>query len=1210
MRISEALQRRRLLLDGAMGTMVQERGLGETDFRGSVCPDCGIQMKGNNDILVLTRPDVVGDIHYAYLEAGADIITTDTFSAQRVSQHEYMLEAKVADINRAAVRIARDAVRRFETAHPETAGTHYILGDVGPTSRMLSMSDDVTDPAARSITFDELCNAYAEQMTALMEEGVDGILIETSFDTLNVKAAIAAYERTKEKLATQRAAGCDTELIISMTISDASGRILSGQTIEAFVETVMYARPLAVGLNCGMGAGAMVPYLRRMREAAAGRCYISCHPNAGLPNQMGQYDDTPEDMERQMTPFVEEGLADIIGGCCGTTPMHTSRMRALCDKHSGTYRGNKDRLAEKTEPETLTLTGLEAFGYGSGDFVVVGERCNVAGSRKFLRLISEKKYDEALDIARIQVEHGAMVVDVNMDDGLLDTKAEMTAFLNMLMSDPSVCRVPVMIDSSVFDVVEAGLKCCQGKCIVNSISLKQGEEAFISNALRVKRLGAAVIVMLFDEEGQATDYNRRIDIAQRAYRLLTEKAGIQPSDIIFDPNILTVATGMEEHRNYARHFIEATAWIRQNLPGARVSGGLSNLSFAFRGNNEIREAMHAVFLHHAREAGMGMAIMNPMTAVEYDSIPDNVRDAIRAVILNESDDATERLIAIAADMAKRKEAEKAAEKGNAGQHTATNTGNDTAQTEEDDTPEAHLVKALMQGSAASVEKDLNILIGRGMTPLEIIGGPLMEGMNRVGKLFGEGKMFLPQVVKTARTMKKAVDIVMPQPGDNAGTAEKGPAPDDAAKAGTVVMATVKGDVHDIGKNIVGVVMACNGFRIIDLGVMVTADRIVEECVRSKADIVCLSGLITPSLDEMCHVAEAMQKAGLTIPLMVGGATTSEIHTAVKIAPLYAGGVFHMRDASQNPVTAMRLADPATREETLLANRSRQQRIRMAQQRKEQRMKIHRATGSALGEPSPLQRRFACDWQGYTPALPPFEGCSRTRRIPLKDIAGHIDWMYFYWAWRVKEDSDEGRMLRADAEQRIERMAADTRYDMLAVQTFLPARGTEDSITTPMTVIHTPRQAERDANGHRREQCLALCDFVSPLGNDFVGAFAATVAPAFVEDLEQLKQAAKDDYECLLMQTIGDRLAEATAEFLGKELADGYTSETDGTTQKWGGIRPAIGYPSLPEQKAIFSLKPILDFDAVGISLTENGAMYPQASVAGLYISHPDARYFG
>ena len=1205
MRISEALQRRRLLLDGAMGTMVQERGLREEDFRGALCQGCGIQMKGNNDILTLTRPDVVGDIHYAYLEAGADIITTDTFSAQRISQREYMLEAKVADINRAAARIARDAISRFEAEHPATAGTHYILGDVGPTSRMLSMSDDVTDPAARSITFDELCDAYTEQIKVLIEEGVDGILLETAFDTLNVKAAIAAYETAKAEVCTEG----DIPLFVSMTISDASGRILSGQTIEAFVETVMYAKPLAIGLNCGMGAQAMVPYLRRMQKAVGGRCHISCHPNAGLPNQMGQYDDTPDDMAQQMQPFVEENLADIIGGCCGTTPAHIQRMRELCDSADAAYDGCLDsRKSPHDSGDMLTLTGLEAFRYSSDDFIAVGERCNVAGSRKFLRLINEKKYDEALDIARSQVEHGAMVVDVNMDDGLLDTQAEMTTFLNMLMSDPSVCRVPVMIDSSVFDAVEAGLKCCQGKCIVNSISLKQGEEAFIRNAKRVRRLGAAVIVMLFDEEGQATDYTRRIEIAARAYRLLTEKAGMEPCDIIFDPNILTVATGMDEHRNYARHFIEATAWIRQNLPGTRISGGLSNLSFAFRGNNSIREAMHSVFLHHARKAGMGMAIMNPMTAVRYEDIPDDVRQAIKAVIMNESDDATERLIAIAAEIARQKEAEKAAAQGKNKQHTETTQDNSTAQQEEGDMPEARLVKALMQGTATGIDDDLHTLMNRGMTPLEIIGGPLMEGMNRVGKLFGEGKMFLPQVVKTARTMKKAVDIVMPPAEANA--KGEGPTPDNAAKAGTVVMATVKGDVHDIGKNIVGVVMACNGFRIIDLGVMVPAGRIVEECVRIKADIVCLSGLITPSLDEMCHVAEAMQKAGLTTPLMVGGATTSEIHTAVKIAPLYAGGVFHMRDASQNPVTAMRLMDSTTREETLLANRSRQQRIRMAQQQKEQRMKIHHATSSALGEPSALQRRFSCNWESFSPALPPFVGCNKVRRICLKDIIPHIDWLYFYWAWRVKEDSDEGRLLRADAEERIERMTRDSRYDMLAVQTFLPARGTEDSITTSQTVIPTPRQAARDANGHRREQCLALCDFVSPLSNDYVGAFAATVPPAFVEELEQLKEAAKDDYECLLMQTIGDRLAEATSEFLGKELADGYTSEADGTTQKWGGIRPAIGYPSLPEQKAIFNLQPILDFNAIGISLTENGAMYPQASVAGLYISHPDARYFG
>ena len=1180
MTIREALRRRRLLIDGAMGTMVQEYALSEEDFRGERFASWTIQLKGNNDVLALTRPDIVHAIHTAYLDAGADIITTDTFSSQRISQKEYMLEEYASEMNREAVRIARQAISDYEARRPSTLGTHFVLGDVGPTSRMLSMSDDVSDPAARSMTFDTLCKAYEEQIAALAMAGADGIMVETAFDTLNVKAAVAAYQTVCER---ESKTGEDFPLLLSMTVSDASGRILSGQTIEAFVTSVIYASPLSIGMNCGLGAEAMEPYLRRMRHAVAGRCYLSCHPNAGLPNQLGRYDDTPEDMARQMERIVGEGLADIIGGCCGTTPEHIRRLRELCDRMPA----SQDLPQENVEDSgVMAISGLEAFTYGKNDFLVVGERCNVAGSRKFLRLINEKKYDEALDIARTQVEHGAMVVDVNMDDGLLDAAGEMTTFLNMLMSDPSVCRVPVMIDSSRFDVIEAGLKCCQGKCIVNSISLKQGEETFISHARTVKRYGAAVVVMLFDEEGQATDYERRIAIAERAYRLLTAKVGMKPEDIIFDPNVLTVATGIEEHRAYALDFIRATEWITEHLPGVRVSGGLSNLSFAFRGNNRLRETMHSVFLHHAMAKGMNMAIMNPMTAIEYEDITKELRDAVKAVILNESADAAERLTLMAAELIEKKEDKTSpAATGGVKKEPATTT--------------ERIVAALVNGNATTLESDLAEMTAAGMTPLEVISGPLMEGMNTVGRLFGEGRMFLPQVVKTARTMKKAVDILIPQP---AGEVEEG-----IASAGTVLLATVKGDVHDIGKNIVGVVMACNGFRVIDLGVMVPAERIVDEAVTKNADIVCLSGLITPSLDEMCRVAEAMQKAGLRVPLFVGGATTSEIHTAVKIAPLYAGGVFHMRDASQNPLVAMALLNDAEREETLLRNRSRQQRIRMAQQRKEQMLRVQRATSDALGEPTPLQRRFKTCWETYQPVRPPFLGRGAVRRLAVRDIMPCIDWLYFYWAWRVKEDSDEGRMLRNDAEERLLRMADDRRYDVCALQAFFPARGKADGIDVGITTIPTPRQAVVDPRGKRREQCLALCDYVSPKGNDYLGAFAATVSPRFVEDIERVKAEGNDDYEAILLQTLGDRLAEAASEYLGRELAEGYS--IDGKEEHWRGIRPAVGYPSLPDQKTIFLLDTLLRYDDIGIRLTENGAMYPQASVTGLYLSHPEAEYF-
>lgn len=1186
------LKKRRLLLDGAMGTMVQEYRLCEEDFRGELFRDVPTQLKGNNDVLVLTRPDIVYDIHRKYLEAGADVITTDTFSSQRVSQKEYRLEDYVVQLNSEAVRIAKTAIADYEEEHPESCGRHFVIGDVGPTSRMLSMSDDVSDPAARSITFDELFSAYEEQIGALVNSGVDGIMIETAFDTLNVKAAIAAYRSVCRKLDEEHY-GLNTieriPILLSMTVSDASGRILSGQTIEAFVDSVIYCQPLSIGMNCGMGAEAMIPYLRRMRKAINGRCMVSCHPNAGLPNQFGEYDDTPEEMVEQMAPIVMEGLAEIIGGCCGTTPEHIRSIRNLCDNTPYT----PARVVSETNTPALSLSGLESFCYGKKDFIVVGERCNVAGSRKFLRLINEKKYDEAIDIARTQVEHGAMVVDVNMDDGLLNAEEEMTTFLNLLMSDPSVCRVPVMIDSSRFSVIERGLKCCQGKCIVNSISLKQGEETFLRNANVVKDFGGAVVVMLFDEEGQATDYSRRIAIAERAYRLLVNEAEMKPEDIIFDPNVLTIATGIEEHRNYARDFILATKWISENLPGARISGGLSNLSFAFRGNSYLREAMHTVFLHHTIEAGMNMAIMNPMTAMRYEDIPKTLRDAITDVIMNTSDDAAERLVAMASELLKEKESKKVDHKEEHKQEKVSTNASD------------RIVKALVEGNSANIESDLRELTEGGMSALEVVSGPLMEGMNTVGRLFSEGRMFLPQVVKTARTMKKAVDILLPAPKSSEQTPDEEKLVLDAEErvvgAGTVLLATVKGDVHDIGKNIVGVVMACNGFRTIDLGVMVEADRIVAEAIRTKADIVCLSGLITPSLDEMCRVAEAMQKAGLTVPLFVGGATTSEIHTAVKMAPLYGGGVFHMRDASQNPVVAMALLNADQREETLLRNRSRQQRIRMAQQRKEQLLRVQRATSDALGEPTPLHRRFTCNWNSYVPVRPPFIGRGEVRRIPLKELIPCIDWLYFYWAWRVKEDSEEGRLLKKDAEERLMRMAENNDYDIRAMQAFYPARGTTEAIELGITRIHTPRQAAFDAHGRKREQCLALCDYVSPNGNDYIGVFAATVSPFFVEEIEHMKKEGTDDYETILLQTLGDRLAEAASEYLSRELAEGECH--------WMGIRPAVGYPSLPDQKAIFSLDALIHYSDIGITLTENGAMYPQASVTGIYLSHPEAVYF-
>lgn len=1174
MTIREALKERRLILDGAMGSLIQKYDLTEQDFRGDLFREWKVQLKGNNDLLVLTRPDIIQEIHRNYVEAGADIIITNTFSSQRISQQEYLLADYVKEINRQAVRVARSANPRF------------VIGDVGPTSRMLSMSDNVANPAARSITFDELESAYLEQIEVLVEEGVDGIIIETSFDTLNVKAAISAYEKATNGINRERC-----PLFISMTISDASGRILSGQTVEAFVTSVAHARPLVIGMNCGLGVGDMVDYIRRMKKAvteAGLDTYISCHANAGLPNQFGQYDDTPEDMVCQMRPIVETGQADIIGGCCGTTPEH---IKAFATYVKSVPRAGEERQDKELTPTPrLRVAGLEAFSFGKDDFVVVGERCNVAGSKKFLRLINEKKYEEALEIARLQVEGGVMALDVNMDDGLLEGTEEMTTFLNLVASDPAICRVPIMIDSSRFDVIEAGLRCCQGKSIVNSISLKQGEEEFIRHAETIKRFGAAVIVMLFDEIGQATDYDRRIEIAERAYRLLVDKVRFDPQDIIFDPNILTVATGMAEHRSYALDFIRATEWITRNLPGVRVSGGLSNLSFAFRGNNYLREAMHAVFLHHAIPAGMNMAIMNPAAAVQYENIDPELRKIITAVILNENEDAGEQLTEIAQKLLEEAQARKAA-----GQEKSASDIEEQPKVAE--TPEEILKESLLKGVSTELDHNLHILLDRGETPLGIISGPLMEGMNVVGKLFGEGKMFLPQVVKTARTMKKAVAILEPyMEADKDNTAEES-----GTSRGKVLTATVKGDVHDIGKNIVGVVLACNGFEVIDLGVMVPTEKIVEEAIRNKVDIVGLSGLITPSLDEMCRVAEEMHKAGLRVPLFVGGATTSEIYTAVKIAPLYPGGVYHMKDASQDPVVAMQLLNPEQREDTVLRNRSRQQRLRMAQERKKERLTMQRAMSEVQDDTTSLQRRFACHWDTYTPIKPPHVGEMVVRNISLKEIIPLIDWTFFYWAWRVKVKSDEARMLREDAERVLERLAADSKYDTRAVQIFYPATGTADSIVIGDESIFTPRQATTSKSGQRREQCLALCDYVSPKGNDYVGLFATTVSEAFANELETLKENRNDDYEEIIMQTLGDRLAEATAEYLSRELE---------AKHGWGGIRPAVGYPSLPDQSTIFQMARLIDFGSIGITLTEHGAMYPNAAVSGFYLSHPDAIYFG
>lgn len=868
--MQQLINERILVLDGAMGTMIQQYNLSEADFRGERFKDLPGLLKGNNDMLCLTRPDVIEEIHRKYLEAGADIIETNTFNATAVSMADYHMQAYCREINLAAARLARKIADEYTARTPEKP--RFVAGSVGPTNKTCSMSPDVNNPAFRALTFDELSEAYREQMEALLEGGVDAILIETIFDTLNAQAAVLAAETAMQNL------GRKVPLMLSVTVSDVAGRTLSGQTLDAFLASVQHADIFSIGLNCSFGARQLKPFLEQLARRAP--YYISAYPNAGLPNSLGQYDQTPEEMAAEVKEYIDEGLVNIIGGCCGTTEAYIAKYQEL-------IKDAKPHVPAP-KPDYLWLSGLELLEVTPEiNFVNVGERCNVAGSRKFLRLINEKKYDEALSIARKQVEDGALVIDVNMDDGLLDAAEEMTTFLNLVASEPDIARVPVMIDSSKWEVILAGLKCVQGKCIVNSISLKEGEEAFVEHARTVKQYGAAVIVMAFDEKGQADTFERKIEVCERAYRILTEKVGFRPQDIIFDPNVLAVATGIEEHNNYAVDFIKATGWIRRHLPGAHVSGGVSNLSFSFRGNNYIREAMHAVFLYHAIQQGMDMGIVNPGTSVLYTDIPSDILERIEDVVLNRRPDAAERLIETAEKL--KAEKENSGEQQTASSHLAWREGT---------TVEERLQYALVKGLGDYLDEDLHEALAKYPDAVSIIEGPLMSGMNHVGDLFGSGKMFLPQVVKTARTMKKAVAILQPYI-----EAEK---KEGARSAGKVLLATVKGDVHDIGKNIVSVVMACNNYEIIDLGVMVPAEKIVETAIREKVDIIGLSGLITPSLEEMVHVVSELERAGLDIPVMIGGATTSKLHTALKIAPVYHAPVVYMKDASLNAPVAARL----------------------------------------------------------------------------------------------------------------------------------------------------------------------------------------------------------------------------------------------------------------------------------------------------------------
>ena len=1167
--IKDILSRRVMVLDGAMGTMIQRYGLTEEDFRSEELQSHPIKLAGNNDLLSLSRPDVIAAIHRQYLEAGADIIETCTFNAQAISQGDYSTTHLIREINLAAARLARAEADRASELTPEKP--RFVAGSIGPTGKTASMSPDVENPALRAVSFDQLQQAYEEQIEALIEGGVDLLLIETIFDTLNAKAALEAarcvFERTGHHL----------PIMLSVTIADASGRMLAGQTLEAFLTSISNDDIISIGLNCSFGAEQMFPLLKNL--SAITSYYISAYPNAGIPDAMGQYDQTPDVMARNIERFTDAAIVNIVGGCCGSTPDHIRKIAEVASRAKNIRQPQADKKG--------WLAGLEPFS-ANGAFINVGERCNVAGSRKFLRLIKEKSYDEALAIARSQVRAGAMILDINMDDAMIDAREEMCNFLNLMASDPEIARLPWMVDSSRFEVIESALKCIQGKAIINSLSLKEGEETFLQRAARVKQFGAALVVMAFDEQGQATTFERKIEVCQRAYRLLREQLDFPAEDIIFDPNILTIATGISEHDTYALDFIRATEWIHANLPSAKVSGGVSNLSFSLRGNNYLREAMHAVFLYHAIGAGLDMAIVNPATKVMYEDIPSELLETLEDVILYRRNDATERLISLADKF----------------QASADSTI-DTPSTNRHDTPiEERLAIALQRGEEEFLEEDLGEALATYPTAAAIIEGPLMQGMTLVGELFGQGKMFLPQVVKTARTMKRAVEIL--QPHIEAGNATS------ATKNGRFLLATVKGDVHDIGKNIAGVVLACNNFEVIDLGVMVPADKIVAAAKEYKADFIGLSGLITPSLDEMCNVAKELREAGINVPLFIGGATTSEIHTAVKIAPLYGGAVLHVKDAAQNPILAIQLQSEQ-RQTIIEQNFTRQEALRQQM--------INKA-GVASQNTTAASNRLKIDWPSQILHKPTYLGVKTIENISIEDVRPYINWRHFYKLWRVQPSSAEAEKILAEAEALLDKM----QHHLQARVGFFSAYGTAENIIIEhhkgckccngipkQTLIATPRQTLPNEEGVQ----LALCDFIAPEGyGDHIGCFAVTVSESFVQELENLKRNGQE-YDGLLMQSLGDRLVEASGEWLHQQVRKslwGYAPNEDLTMQelfaaKFEGIRPAVGYPSLPDQNTIFPLAELLDTDNIGIRLTENGAMYPQSSICGLYMASPLARYF-
>jgi 5-methyltetrahydrofolate--homocysteine methyltransferase len=1179
-----ALATRILLLDGATGTMIQRRNLGEADFRGDRFADHPSDLKGNSDLLALTRPDVLADIHDAYLAAGADIIETNTFTSTAIAQADYGLEALAYELNVEGARVARRAADAWTAKTPDWP--RFVAGSIGPTNRTLSISPDVNDPAFRAVTFDAVRDGYKDQVRGLIDGGAHLLLLETIFDTLNAKAAIVAIREVFEER------GVELPLMISVTITDRSGRTLSGQTLDAFWASVRHARPFSIGLNCALGAREIRPYLAELARLA-GETYVTCYPNAGLPNAFGEYDELPAETGRLLREFADAGLVNLLGGCCGTTPDH---IRAI----GQAIEGRPPRRPDRGESAYTTFSGLETFTIRpDSNFTMIGERTNVTGSRRFARLITSGAYGEAVEVALDQVRGGANLLDVNMDEGMLDSEQAMTTFLNLIATEPEIARVPVMIDSSKWSVIEAGLKCVQGKAVVNSISLKEGEADFLAKAAVVRRYGAGVVVMCFDEQGQADTTARKVEIAKRAYRLLVERAGFDPQDIIIDPNVLAVATGLEEHADYAVNFIDATAQIKAACPGVKISGGISNLSFSFRGNDVVREAIHAAFLYHAIQAGLDMGIVNAGQLAVYEDIPKDLLEHVEDVIFNRRPDATERLVTLAESV-----------RGEGTKRTI-----DLAWREKP--VAARLAHALVHGVVDFIEADTEEARQALPRPLDVIEGPLMDGMKQVGELFGAGKMFLPQVVKSARAMKRAVAYLLPyMEAENAG--EGG-----ARTQGTVVMATVKGDVHDIGKNIVGVVLGCNNYRVVDLGVMVPGEKILQAAIDEQADMVGLSGLITPSLDEMVLVAREMQRRGYTVPLLIGGATTSRQHTGVKIAPEYEGPVVHVMDASRVVDVVAGLLNPTQRAQVDAANRAEQAKVR--EQHAALKPKRVLAWDEARANPT------AIAWRDDDLPAPAFTG-TRVLDVPLDALVPYIDWTLFFSAWDLKgrfpaildhpqygaaarELYDHGRAL-------LDRIVAERLLAPKGVYGFWPAEAEGDDIVLRasrggLEVARFPMLRQQEAQPDERPN-QSLADFVAPAGSgltDHVGAFAVTAghgADALTAGFER----AHDDYQAILTKALADRLAEAFAEYLHAQARAewGYgkgegLDHDDLIAERYRGIRPAFGYPACPDHSAKQTLFALLDAERAGITLTDTYAMLPAASVSGLYLAHPAARYF-